>query len=421
MQTSIASSYRKIKQMRRYDTEKILEWQDRNLKKIIAHAYDQTKYYRVLFDRIGITPKDISTQDDLRKLPILKKEDIRLNFDDLAPININSIPHKKSATGGSTGDPMSYLLDHRSWSFSNANTILNWERTGYHYGQGYIALGSTSLFVDKNMSLKHKFYYKLKNKHGLSGINMSDEVCKEYIDLIKKRKIHFLYGYASSIYLLAKYVLNKKINIDIHTCFPTSEILTERYRATINEAFRCEILDCYGAHDGGITAFGHQQGYFEVNYNCIVRLNNQSETNTGSALLTDLFNYAMPLINYQLGDDYEIDEVKNNDYPFNGQVINKVIGRTSDLIYLENGNVLTGPGFTILFKDLPVEYYCIEKNGINSVKCSIKKLSEFSDIHETLVASTIKKYIGADAHLSISYTNDIQYSKSGKRLFFKTG
>ena len=44
------------------------------------------------------------------------------------------------------------------------------------------------------------------------------------------------------------------------------------------------------------------------------------------------------------------------------------------LIELENGTVITGPGFTILFKDLPVEYYRIEKCDINTVKCLVKKL-----------------------------------------------
>ena len=65
----------------------------------------------------------------------------------------------------------------------------------------------------------------------------------------------------------------------------------------------------------------------------------------------------------------------------NGQAINKVFGRTSDVIRLENGRVLTGPGFTILFKDMPVEAYSIEKNGENSIKCYIKRQTDYNKKH----------------------------------------
>ena len=302
---------------------------------------------------------------------------------------------------------------------SNANTIINWEKVGYNYGDQYIALGSSSLFVNKKPSLKHQIYYRLKNKIGLNGINMSDGVCKDYIALIRKKKIRFIYGYASSIYLLAKYARAYNQELKIHACYPTSEVLTDRFRKTIQEAFKCEIMDCYGAHDGGITAFATEKDFFEVGYNCLVRVENPDQNGLGSALLTDLFNYAMPLINYKLGDEIQIDTSKNKDSPYNGQIINSVLGRTSDFIQLENGRILTGPGFTILFKDLPVEYYCIAKSGVNSIKCSIVKLPGFEQHHEDLVKATFYKQTGENTNFTIDYTNEICLTKSGKRKYFK--
>lgn len=418
MQTSVASCYKKIRKMQAYKPEDIVGWQSSQLKKLIEHAYNHTKYYKELFDSKGLCPKDIGSQDDLNKLPVLTKRDIRQKFSNLTAGKISSIPHHKSSTGGSSGDPCVYLLDHNSWSFSHANNILNWERLGYKYGEKYVALGSTSLFVDKIQSFRHRIYYRLKNKIGLNGMNMSDDVCREYVDLIRTKSVHFIYGYASSIYLLARYVVKRDLKLNIQACFTTSEILTDIYRKTIGEAFQCKILDCYGANDGGVMAFSYQPGFFEVGYNCIVRLHNPDCNGLGSALLTDLLNYAMPLINYQLGDKLEIDIAKSITYPYNGQIINNVLGRASDLIYLENGRLLTGPGFTILFKDLPVEYYCIEKIGINSIKCSIKKLAGYNDGHEDLIIRTFRRHAGFDINLSIEYNDEIKLSESGKRQYF---
>jgi phenylacetate-CoA ligase len=177
-------------------------------------------------------------------------------------------------------------------------------------------------------------------------------------------------------------------------------------------------MDSYGANDGSITAFAHKKHFFEVGYNCLVRVENPDQNGLGPALLTDLFNYAMPLINYKLGDEIQINTSKNKDYPYNGQIINNVLGRTSDIIHFENRRILTGPGFTILFKDLPVEHYCIEKNGVNSIKCSIVKLPGFEQHHEDLIKATIYKQTGENSNFTIVYTPEIPLTKSGKRKYF---
>ncbi|MEA2107180.1 MAG: hypothetical protein U9P82_10785 [Bacteroidota bacterium] len=403
--------------MQKLSSEEIKRWQNKHLQQLIHHAYYQTEYYQTLFDNKNIKPDEIQTIHDLKRLPVLTKSDIRNNYQKLIPRNINQIPHKKASTGGSSGDSLSYLLDLRSWSFSNANYIINWEKTGYHYGEKHIALGSTSLFVDKKSSLKHRLFYNLKNKIGLNGINMSTEVCKKYMEFIKKKNIRFLYGYASAIYLLAKWVIENNEKVTIQSCFTTSEVLTNRYRKTIFEAFQCKIVDCYGARDGGITAFAHKENFFEVGYNSLVRIENPDQNGAGTALLTDLLNYAMPLINYQLGDELLIDKKQNKEYNYNGQIINKVIGRTSDILELNNGNILTGPGFSILFKDIPVEYYCIEKTAMDSLTCWIIKLPEFNPSHEKTIFQTLKKQAGENIPIKIKYTDKPFLSKSGKRKY----
>jgi phenylacetate-CoA ligase len=420
MNTNIVSSYRQIKKIQEYSTNERKEWQNARLRQLIDYAYNNTKHYNQQFKQLGLLPENINSIEDLEKLPVLTKKTIRENLNNILSDCITSIPHIKSGTGGSSGDPLIYYQDRRSWSMCNANNIINWERVGYNYGDKFIALGSTSLYVNKKTLLKHKMYYYLKNKIALNGVNMSEKVCKNYINLIKKTKIRFIYGYASSIYILAKYALENNEKIKIGACFTTSEVLQDHFRRTIKNAFLCDILDCYGANDGGLNAFARYEGFYDVGYNCLVRIEKPDSNGIGPALLTDLFNFAMPLINYKIGDEIQIDETKNKDYPYNGQIINKVFGRTSDIIQLENGVTLTGPGFTILFKDLPVEHYCIKKSGINTIECSIVKLPGFTQYHEDIIRSTFKKQMGADTVFNIEYTIQIPQTKSGKRQYFKS-
>ena len=418
MRTNIIKYYQQIKNMSNWSKGTINEWQNTRLQKLISHAYNNTKYYKNLFDKIGMNPKSVRKKD-LLDLPILTKNDIVENYSDLVPENIAQIHHKEASTGGSTGDPLRYLLDYRSWSFFHANTIFNWEKTRYRYGDKYVALGSTSLLVNQPKSPSQIIYYTLKNKVGLNGINMSEQVCEKYLQFIKKRKIKYVYGYASAIYLLASYALRNDISLELFACFPTSEVLTDLYRSTIRRAFNCDIVNFYGARDGGITAFEHEKNCFEVGYSSIVTVKEKDQNNIGSALLTDLFNFAIPLINYQLGDQVQLND--NNDYPYNGQIINHIFGRTSDVIRLENGHVLTGPGFTVLFKDLPVEAYSIEQVGSNSLICKIKRYDGYEEEHDNLINETIQKYAGEHINISIEYVNEFELTSSGKRRYFISG
>jgi len=418
MHTSIKKYYNQILAMRKWSSSEIYEWQNRRLRELIDYAYKNTEYYKKLMDRIGMIPSDINSTEDLKYIPKLTKIILRENFSEFISKEISNIHHIKSYTGGSTGNPSPYYQSRNSWSFINANTWYNWEKMGYKYSEPFLALGSSSLYVNHKSSLKHLLYYKLKGKIAVNGINMSDSTCESYIQLIKKKKIRFLYGYASSLYLLAKYAIKNGLNVEIKCCFPTSEVLTKQYRDTIQNAFKCNIMDCYGANDGGVNAFSSILGFYEVGYNSIVKLSDNCNNTIGDALLTDLFNIATPLINYQVGDQIVIDQRTNASYVYNGQIINGILGRTSDIIILGNGRKLTGPGFTILFKDIPVEYYCIEKVSDYELICWLIKLDSFNDQHDKLILNTIGKQAGSDIKISIKEISMPFLSKSGKRIYF---
>jgi len=283
MNTNIIRTYKVIKLIQYYSKEEIIQWQYNKLILLLNHAYNNTNYYSQLFKKIGLKPNDIKSIQDLNKIPVLTKDIIRSNYTDLLPSNLEILNYKKAATGGSTGDPLVFLLDKKSWSYTTANQIYNWEKVGYNYGDKFIALGSTSLYVNKNNSFKHFLYYKLKSKIGLNGINMSDDVCSNYIKIILKENISFVYGYASAIFLLAKYVLHNNITIQLKACFTTSEILTSKFRETISSAFNCIVMDCYGARDGGISAFELSEGFYEVGYNCLVNIERSENNDLGDA------------------------------------------------------------------------------------------------------------------------------------------
>tara|TARA_X000000368_G_scaffold417439_1_gene413834 strand:+ start:2367 stop:3704 length:1338 start_codon:yes stop_codon:yes gene_type:complete len=421
MSTNIVRYYREIEQMISWNKEEIEKWRSLKLQNLIQHAYNNTIYYKDLFDSNKINPNEIKSIEDLSQVPHLTKDLAKENYKKLIPTNISSIKYIDKNTGGSSGDPFNYLLDKRSWSYVVAVNWYNWERIGYKMGNKFIALGSSSILPSGNKSsLKHNIYYWLRGKKPINAMNMSKEESKKHLMYIKKKNFQYIYGYASSVFLLAKAALDNNIDSTfIKGCITTSEILTDYYRKIIKEAFNCDIIDNYGAADGGVNAFKVNEGDFNVGYNSIVRVGKKVNSIDAGGILqvTDLYNYAMPLINYQLGDSAIIsNDNHNNNY--NGQVISKVYGRASDVIELSNGNVLTGPGFTIFFKDIDVEAYSIKQTGELELMIQIKENPNYKSENDKLIIQTMKKYAGAECKIVLQKVDNFDVLKSGKRKYF---
>ena len=413
--------YSRIKKMQKWSPEKIKKWQEEEFQQLIKTAYKHSRYYHELFDKIGLKPGDIKSMKDLEQIPPLTKEIILERFDDIVLDTRTAYHYKEGATGGSTGNPTRYVKDNNSWGFDNAFNLIMWKRTGYHYGDKFLALGSASIFPSNKHSLLHDLYYKMKAKMPFNAMNLSEERLEECVKFIINNDIHYIYGYASSIFLLAKFVIEKGLQskVTINACFPTSEILTDVYHKTIKEAFNCHINDSYGANDGGIVAhkLDDEPGY-KLGYNCIVQIKEpmDGKDNYGTALLTDVTNTVFPFIRYELGDILELGEGYNDFH--NGQVLTKVVGRTSDIISLENGRNLTSPGFTILFKDLNVKGYRIFKSNPMELTLEIVKLPSYSGDEEKLIITTMHKHAGDDCKVIINYKDEIVTRKNGKNLFF---
>ena len=74
------------------------------LKKTVRHCYTNA-FYKKRFDEMGITPDDIQTLDDVRKLPFTTKQDLRDNY----PFGLACVPLEKCtrlhSSSGTTGNP----------------------------------------------------------------------------------------------------------------------------------------------------------------------------------------------------------------------------------------------------------------------------------------------------------------------------
>jgi phenylacetate-CoA ligase len=79
--------------------------QGRRLHKIVAYVYHNVPFYRNKLQEMDVTPDDINTIEDIRKLPFSTKQDLRDNY----PFGLQAAPQSEiiriHASSGTTGNP----------------------------------------------------------------------------------------------------------------------------------------------------------------------------------------------------------------------------------------------------------------------------------------------------------------------------
>ena len=413
MGMKISYWYKKINKLNSLSRDKITEWQNRQFRDLIRFAYEHTVYYKEIIDKSGYSIDDFTSTDDICRLPVLTKEIIRQRYSDIVPDNITKILHRKHSTGGSTGEPLRFIIDENTWGYVTAAKIHAWKTTGFHYGEPFLSFGSSSLFRVNKKNRLHDIYYKLRNAIALNGMDMEDSVCRKYLEIARKKRVKYIYGYASSIYILASYVKKHNVKYKLNAVFTTSEVLTPEYRQVIEEAFDTKVMDCYGAHDGGITAFEIERGSYFVGYNTFCEVENPSEIST--LYCSNLIDFAFPMLRYEVGDAVVMDNTANTHY--NGQIIKKIEGRTGDIIRLKNGHTITNPGFTVVFKQFNVKAYRIKQLSESSLVVTLVVLPNFKKEEESKIIDTIKKYAGDDCEIRVEYIDQFEPLENGKRRF----
>ncbi len=86
-------------------SSEIRQAQGARVRAMARHAWESVSLYREAFDRLGLTPEDVQTADDLARLPIVEREDLQLRVDALTSRLHPRHRCLRVRSGGSTGAP----------------------------------------------------------------------------------------------------------------------------------------------------------------------------------------------------------------------------------------------------------------------------------------------------------------------------
>lgn len=393
------------------------------LKKLIAHAYTNTVYYRELFDREGLTPADFTALDSLSMLPILEKDTIRARQEDFIAKNMGQFSPKKKATGGSTGTPLSYFMDRDARSSHWATMYRQWHTGGWRPGTMLVYLGGSSIFPAAN-DVKRWVYVRLNNWKALSSFDMTEENMAKWLHMIRESKIRYMHSYASSANLLATFAeANGMRDFQLKSVFTSAESLLPRHRETIERVFRCEVFDLYGANDGGGFAFECEEhlGLHAVSERAIMEVIDTrgdpvASGETGELITTDLLNYSMPFIRYRVGD---MASKKPKDCPCGRglPLFSPIQGRSHDFVLTKKGAKVHGEFFAHLLRNRQwVDQFSVVQEENGDIVLLIRTMSrELPDEAKEIQGVLKQKFEGSN--VSLQPALEMPVASSGKHRF----
>ncbi len=306
-------TYNWLQETQWWSRDQLEQYQLEQLQALVRHAYENVPYYRRVFDEIKLKPRDIATLDDLVKIPLLTKEDVRKNIEGLVARNVDRRRLEYTTTGGSTGEPLGVYHEQprtnlREWAFH----YRQWGWAGYRFGDRYAKMARGMIERIKMNGERASWDYATDlNELLLSSTKMHDEYLHKYMDLIRKFKPRFLCLYPNSALILGRFLQRHSItDIKLQGIFSDSEMLYPSTRELAESGFGCKIYDHYGLTEYVADAVQCEwcDGYHvNMEYGILELVDEEFRpvTQTGSlgtVVGTGFGNYSMPLLRYRTND-----------------------------------------------------------------------------------------------------------------------
>ncbi len=401
---AIAESFEK------FSKDQKIEFMYRKTLESIEFAESHIPFYKKSFKRHGVSSKDFTSLDDLKKFPYITKDDIKKNLDEL----YTDIVEKPILyySGGSLSKPTKYYHPlYTSRAKEKAYCNFAFEKIEYRYrDRSLLIKGRDVAKVDRDIYWE---YEPVDNYLYLSN----DYLNSDKFPLIYKRSKEFkpsiIFGYPSSVLSFVKQCKKygfKKLDID--GVILSSETLFRHEYEIIKEFFNVKILTHYGHTERVIMAYKIDDGYYHFfnSYGIEMVIN-------GELIGTTFDNFVMPLINYKSGDTIygKINYIDGTNIL---ESCENIEGRTNDFLVTKSNRLISITSLSVAGGEYISTDSIIELQYIQDTPGLVTMLIVPSDssIDTEYIYKVMKNLTKGEIEFKIKIVNSIDKTPRGKRV-----
>lgn len=397
----------------KYSREEIEEIQLRKLKSLLKHAYLTVPYYHEILNNNNITPEDIRTLDDIKKIPITSKKDlVRLSKDKITSTIFKEYDLEVVKSSGSTGEPFSIYCNKNYIGIVGADNTRADIFHGSKLTDRILRIGGDH---DKTERPRNPLSNIFRRKAFLSSFCKPQEI----LDFYQAYRPDIIRGFISSIYTFALWIESNSIGLQNKPKYIlcSAEMAHDFMKRKVAEVLNTRVIDRYATIELGIVAdeCEHEGGYHIFEDSVLPEI-----VGIGGMKYfvgTNLDNYATPFIRYNTLDTCEEwpEQERKCSCGLSTKKIKRVIGRDNDFIKTPKGD-LVAPIDLIFF--MRKYYSFFKKFRFIQDDVSILKLEVVSDKEvEGMIIDQIKedfKKVSQDLTLEIYEVDHVPLDTSGK-------
>jgi len=408
----IKQAYKEVKFINEQaNSEEAKEINRQNLTNLLNHAVSTTPFYNAFEDF-----------HHLGDFPVINKVHLKTETSQFLSSKYKGENLYRQTTSGSTGTPLTVFQDKVKRIRHIAENIYFSDIIGYNLGSRLYYLR-----VWNELNRKSPLKSWMQNMVMQNAANISDNSWEKFLYKIKKDNSNkSILGYGLTLEALGRYLSKNNIILKqgkVNSVISIAETLPNHTKELLKTAFQCPVISRYSNMENGFLA---QQNTGECNefhlnlasyYFELLHPEKDKPVKpgeTGRIVVTDLFNFAMPLIRYDTGDMAIMAEKPA--CGATGLVFSKILGKRCDCVFDTSGNLLS-TGVVIntmwIYSDEINQFQFIQ-NGQNQYLLKLN-CSNTPFTREKKLLSNLKFYLGKDAKITIEYVDEIPVLSSGKR------
>ena len=411
---------RQMEQTQWWPRERIEALQMQKLRQLISHAEQFVPYYRNLFKKTGLTAADLHSLADLQRIPFLTKPDIRSNLEGFKSEKARHL--SRFNTGGSSGEPLIFFIGNERVSHDVA---AKWRATRWwdvDIGDREIVVWGSPVELTAQDKVR-QIRDRVMRTHLLPAFEMSEAKLDEFVMTIRTFRPTMLFGYPSSISLIAKHAEKRDQimnDLGIKVAFVTSERLYDHQRDEISRVFGCPVANGYGGRDAGFIAHQCPHGGMHITAeDIIVEIVDQTGNvvpsgTAGEVVVTHLATSEFPFIRYRTGDVAVLSDTHckcGRGLP----VLQEIQGRSTDFVVAENGTVMHGLAVIYPIRDIKgiAAFKVTQHSTLHTVVQIVPDENCPADAEAIITAGVLNR-LGNNVKVEVERVSEILPEKSGK-------
>ncbi|WP_461634338.1 phenylacetate--CoA ligase family protein [Labilibaculum euxinus] len=371
---------RKIIDLNTCSEQKLLDLKEKEIVKQFRNAFENSKFYKNLYQSHGLTIDSVKNLSDINKLPIINKSIVKKNSADI--LTKSRLMVFKAYSSGTTGTPLQVYRDFSSTIKEYAYGHFFQQMHGYHLGDPVVSLRGV---LDRNTV---SYFDKSNNVLYISSFHLGADEIGRIHKMITDFQPKVIKAYPSSMHILATELYKANLELNIPLAFTSSEVLHDFQREIVEKVFHTKIFDWYGNAEQTV-AFGQSNDSYYHEF----PLYSHTEFADNHLITTGFINRAFPLIRYKVDDIIQLAPTSNG-----ACVVQKIEGRDDDYVILKDGQRIGR--LDLAFKKINQLLAAqIIQNTVGEITVNLVPDKGFTNLECTQLEQNLRALLGADCRI----------------------